>query len=223
MLRDQWNTPFRGHYDYWTASRMKGVDKYIGLEYFKDKTLLELGAGHAHNGNKFSEWGAIVTSTDARKEHLDVANQLYPHIKTFILDADKDDIKDHYDIILHWGLLYHLGEIEHHLHNVSQKCSILLLETEVADSNDKSFVIHTTEKGFDQAFNTTGIRPSAELVEAILAKNSFHFERIQDPILNALIHRYDWEVQNTQSSPTGFRRFWICWKEGVDSPLRYTT
>ena len=66
---------FANHYINWRISRLNAIKKYILPEYFKSKTLLELGCGHADIGNMFHELGAIVTSSDVRKEHLDVANQ----------------------------------------------------------------------------------------------------------------------------------------------------
>jgi 2-polyprenyl-3-methyl-5-hydroxy-6-metoxy-1,4-benzoquinol methylase len=173
---------FNNHYDSWRISRLNGVKKYIKPEYFKYKTLLELGCGHADIGNMFYDLGAIVTCSDARKEHLDIVKQKYPHIKTLLIDGDNDNIQDNYDIILHWGLLYHLNEIEIHLKKVSEKCNILLLESEVSDSNDKQFYIQTNEEGYDQAFNGQGIRPSPNYVEDILEKNGFQFKLIKDPI-----------------------------------------
>ena len=106
---------FTGHYNGWRTSRMNGVKKYISPEYFKSKTLLELGCGYADVGNMFYELGAIVTGSDCRKEHLENVNKKYPHIKTLLFDGDKDSIQEKYDIIIHWGLLYHLKEIEIHL------------------------------------------------------------------------------------------------------------
>jgi 2-polyprenyl-3-methyl-5-hydroxy-6-metoxy-1,4-benzoquinol methylase len=111
---------FQGFYDNWRISRLNGVKKYIKPEYFKCKTLLELGCGYADIGNMFYDLGAIVTSSDARKEHLDIVKQKYPHIKTLLIDGENANIPDNYDIILHWGLLYHLNEIEIHLKNVSE-------------------------------------------------------------------------------------------------------
>jgi hypothetical protein len=209
---------FRGHYDNWRTSRMNGIKKYISPEYFKDKTLLELGAGHGDVGNLFYKLGAIVTSSDARVEHLRVINRKYPHLNTLQIDCDNDNIKCKYDIIVHWGVLYHLNEIEIHLEKISQKCDILLLETEVSDSNDNQFYISTFEKGYDQAFNRTGIRPSAQYVERILEKNGFQFKLIKDPILNSGCHCYDWEINATNTWKHGLRRFWICWKN-IDSIL----
>ena len=197
---------------------MNGVKKYILPEYFKSKTLLELGCGYADIGNMFHELGATVTSSDIRKEHLAVVTQKYPHINTLLIDGDNDTIDDKFDIIVHWGLLYHLNEIEKHLEKVSKKCDILLLETEVSDSDDKDFYISIAEKGPDQAFNEKGIRPSQYYVENVLEKNGFQFKLIKDPILNSDFHCYDWNITNSKTWRNGLRRFWICWKN-VNSPL----
>ena len=209
---------FSSHYINWRMSRMNGVKKYISPEYFKSKTLLELGCGYADVGNMFSELGAIVTSSDARNEHLGNVNQRYPHIKTLLIDGDNDSIIEKYDIILHWGLLYHLNEIELHLEKLSQKCDVLLLETEVSDSDDPTFYISTNEGGYDQAFNKNGIRPSQSYVENVLTKNGFQFKLIKDSILNSSFHCYDWDITNSNGWRDGLRRFWICWKN-IDSPL----
>jgi hypothetical protein len=244
---------FEGHYNEWILSRMAGIkmttpkvaaslrspngepgEKYILPDFFQGKTLLELGGGHAHNGNKFSELGAIVTTSDARPEHLEKVHELYPHLHTMIIDGDDDSffgvatnmvdtthpIPNHFDVILHWGLLYHLAEIEEHLKKIAGFCDVLLLETEVADAEEDDFCIRTKEAGYDQAFHSVGIRPSPSYVEKILAQNGFHFQMIVDPILNANIHQYDWEIKGTKSWRHGLRRFWICWKTDQASPLK---
>lgn len=209
---------FGNHYDGWTRSRMNGIKKYIRPEFFKSKTLLELGSGHGHVGNEFSKFGAIVTCSDARKEYMSTIAERYPHLKTCVIDCDKDDIPKTYDIILHWGVLYHLGSIEKHLKDVANKCNVLLLETEVFDSLDDTFYLQTKENGYDQAFNSKGIRPSPGYVEKILRKNGFQFMMIKDSVLNHSFHSYDWHPRETNSWKHGQRRFWICWKH-VESPL----
>ena len=210
---------FEQHYIKWRISRMNGIKKYISPDYFKSKTLLELGCGHADVGNMFHDLGAIVSSSDARKEHIEYAKHKYPHINTLLIDCDNDSINEKYDIIVHWGLLYHLAEIEVHLEKVAQKCDILFLETEVADSDDKDFYLSNTEYPYyDHAFNNKGIYPSPYYVEKILQKNGFNFKLIKDPILNTDSHYYDWDITNTKTRRCGFRRFWICWKN-INSPL----
>ena len=210
---------FRGHYDNWINSRMNGIKKYIQKDYFKSKTLLELGCGHGHIGNEFYKLGSIVSSSDARKEHINVVSNIYPHIETLLIDCDNDDILKKYDIILHWGLLYHLNEIEIHLKKVSKRCDLLLLESEVCDSDDDTFYIKGNEyNNYDQAFNSIGIRPSQTYVEKILKNNGFQYSLIKDPILNSNFHIYNWDIQNTNTYQNGLRRFWICWKN-IESPL----
>ncbi len=209
---------FRYHYDDWRETRMKGTLKYISPDYFISKNLLELGCGHGHIGDIFYKLGAIVTSSDARKEHIENTKINFPHLKTELIDCDVDVIPKKYDIIVHWGLLYHLNEIEKHLEKISQKCDILLLETEVSDSDNDSFYITTYENGYDQAFNDKGIRPSPAYVEKVLNNNGFKFKLIKDPILNSSFHIYDWDITNSNTWRHGLRRFWICWKD-IDSPL----
>ncbi len=210
---------FDDHYIEWRNSRVNCLLQYINKDYFIRKTLLELGCGYADLGNIFYNLGCIVTSSDARKEYLDIVNSRYPLINTMLLDADKDIINNKYDIILHWGLLYHLNSIEQHLNNVCNKCNILLLETEVLDSNESIF-INTTESGYDQAYNGSGIRPSARYIENILEKNNFNYIMITDNLLNANIHKYDWIIQNTNTWSHGLRRFWICWNKNIESPIK---
>ncbi len=209
---------FSNHYRDWRNTRMNGIKKYMPDNYFVSKKMLELGCGYADIGNMFHELGADVTSSDARSEHIDIVKTRYPHLKTLLIDADNDVINDKYDIIVHWGLLYHLKQIETHLHNISNKCDILLLETEVCDSDNNSFYLSTSENGYDQAFNKHGIRPSSSYVEKILEKNGFQHKLIKDPILNSGFHCYDWNITNTKKWNHGLRRFWICWKN-VDSPI----
>lgn len=206
---------FTSHYDGWVLSRMRTIAKYLPSDFFKQKTLLELGGGYGHNGNKFHELGAIVTSSDARVEHLENGKKLYPHLHFLHIDGDRDKILSKYDVILHWGLLYHLKEIENHLKEVCDHCDVLLLETEVCDSNDENFSLQTVESGYDQAFNSHGIRPSAPYVEKVLTANGFLFRRIDDPIVNSSFHVYDWQVTESKTWRHGLRRFWICWKPHV--------
>lgn len=211
--------PFTNHYIGWTQSRVAGIKKYIPETVFQGKTLLELGAGHGDIGNAFHTMGATVTSSDARKEYIENISKTYPHLQTLLIDGDINTIPAKYDIIVHWGLLYHLAEIEDHLEDVAKNCDILLLETEVYDSDEDDSYISTYECGFDQAFNSRGIRPSQPYVERVLTENGFSFRCIQDPILNSDFHTYDWKTGMYRTAGMGMRRFWICWKN-VDSPIR---
>jgi hypothetical protein len=210
---------FKSHYDGWRESRMNGIKKYVRDDIIRGKCLFEVGAGHADLGNMFHQLGAIVHSSDARSEYINIINQRYPYIQTSIFDCDNDILNDKYDIILHWGVLYHIKHIKSHLANICSKCDYLFLETEVIDSSENN-TIHVNENGYDQAFNSVGSRPSQHYVEQTLAENDFEFVLINDPILNSSFHIYDWNISNDGSWRHGLRRYWICWKRGVPSPMK---
>jgi hypothetical protein len=212
---------FEDHYIEWRKSRFNGIKKYIDLNFFKDKTLYEVGCGHGDNGTLFKNIGCNVTSSDARKEHIENAKIKNPQLNYELFDCDKDILLQKYDIILHWGVLYHLNEIEKHIENICNKCDYLLLETEVCDSyDDFNFVIKTNENGYDQAFNNTGSRYNEKYIEKLLSDNNFNYIMIKDPIINSSIHRYDWEITNSKSWEHGLRRYWISWNKNVISPLK---
>ena len=179
--------------------------------------MLELGGGYGNNGNEFYNLGCKVTSSDARRQHILNGKIKYPYINFEIMDYDKNKINKKYDIILHWGLLYHLKEIECHLENVCKNCDVILLETTVSDSDNENFYKLTYEEGYDQAYNNIGIRPSPKYIEKILSKNSFKYIMIKDPITNSSFHKYDWESKNTNTWTQGARRFWVCWNKNVDT------
>ena len=209
---------FQQHYNDWRTSRLNGIKKYLIHDYLLNKTLFEIGSGKGEIGNSFSKMGAIVTCSDARQEYVDFINQTYTNLKAITFDANHNIIGDKFDIILHWGVLYHIAEIETHLKNVSECCNVLFLETEVCNSNDGDTILYTNEEGYDQAFNNIGCRPSPTYVEKLLIKYEFKYQMIVDDILNSGFHIYDWNVTNTNDWKHGLRRYWICWKN-VSSPI----
>ena len=212
------HTMFDNHYEAWRASRNAGITKYIDDSFFPGKTLLEVGAGYGHNGQMFHKKGCIVTCSDARSEHIVSGKLLHPHLDFCILDCEKDVLPP-CNILLHWGVLYHLQNIDDHFIKVANSCDYLFLETEVCDSSD-SMVLQTEEVGFDQAYSGIGSRPSPCYVESLLKKHGFAYKLILDPILNASFHKYDWNIENKGDWKHGLRRFWIAWKQDVECPIK---
>lgn len=212
-----WGAFELGHYVGWRKSRMLGIRKYMNTDYFYMKELIELGGGSGDNGEEFYKLGCTnVQCLEARLSHIQRGKEKYPHIRFTKWDGDKNKLTQKTDIILHWGLLYHLGEIENHLKNVCENCNVLLLETEVADSDKDDFSIIINEAGPGQAFNKKGMRPSRSYVEKVLDQNGFKYKLCNDKILNYWIHKYDWKEQNKNNFIKGRRRFWICWNKNID-------
>ena len=120
-----------------------------------------------------------------------------------------------FDLIIHFGVLYHLQDWKSSLVDCVGMTNYLALETEVCDSDDPSFELKLDEAGYDQAISGVGSRPSAELVEAELRACRMALTRLDDNRCNANIHVYDWPVKNTGRWVSGQRRMWFCGREAV--------
>ena len=68
------------HYIEWNKIRCDRIVQHYGKDFFKGKTLLDVGTFHGINGNTFSELGAIVTVQDARGTHVERVLNKYPHL-----------------------------------------------------------------------------------------------------------------------------------------------
>lgn len=209
------------HYIEWEISRMNCITKYIKDNFLNSKSLLELGCYYANNGNNFYNKGCYVTSSDIRENHINIARTKYPHLTYEIFDAEKDRINKKYDIILHYSLLNHITNVNEHLNDVCNNCDYIFLELEIADSiYDEFCIFNFAEGGDDQSYYNKGSRPSANYIEQILSNNNFKFKIIKDSILNTNNHIYDWPINQTNTYNLGQNRFWICWRDGVECPIK---
>lgn len=210
-------TDFLGEYEGWRNNRFGVITNLLGLDTLKNKTLLELGCGRGHLGKMFNDIGMDVTCVDARPEHIDRLRELFPELadKSYIQDLNKGLGTDQYfDVILNTGVLYHLENVEENIKQCVSQCDILILETEVCDSDDehKNLIVNEYD-GFDQSYTLIGSRPSPAYVERILKECGIEFTRIIDSNLNHHIHNYTWTPQNDSSYRDGLRAFWICKKK----------
>lgn len=210
---------FGGHYVAWRQSRMNGLDKWLGHDFWKGKTVLEVGCGFADIGNTLHDRGAIVSCCDASESHIEHVKEKYPHLNSFVYDMDSPfeqvgtEHCKRYDVVLHFGVLYHLASTNKHMDDICQYCDWLILETEVNDS-DGDYVLIRNEGTlyYDQAYNGWASRLSAKHVEIALERNGMEYTRYDDSILNARFHIYDWPEQPVGDWVPGHRRFWICQK-----------
>ncbi len=181
--------------------------------------VLEVGAGIGHIGAAFAQLGFDVTSTDGRPEYVE--RMKLEGWKAFVLDLDKtgvDQVGD-FDLILAFGVLYHLAEPEHFLRSCGKKAQVLLLETAVCDSDQ--LVVHRIVepkgwRGQDQALSGFGCRPSPAWVEQMCRLAGFDSVRdISSPIANWGKGKFDWEPKNSgewKRDSVNFRKMWTCEK-----------
>lgn len=206
------------HYDVWRTHRFNVLlDALPELRTGQTRSwsILEAGGGHCWFSEQLSRAGHSVTCSEGRAEHTQWVKRHLPHIPVRQDDWDKlaDDVPV-YDLLIHYGLLYHLKDSAKALQTAMAHANVLALETEVVDSHDANLVCSRWESGGTQALNNYGSRPSPAFVERVLLEGGFFFVRLDTPRLNALgnVHRYDWPIRGTGVWAPGLRKSWIAWR-----------
>ena len=195
-----------------TRARIKAIIDNYGVPFFQGKSVLDLGAGHGEIGAALARLGATVTCVDARQENLDIINVKHPHLKTIKTDLDCEWQLGHdYDIVLSIGLICHLKNYEQHLNHIYRVGSHIVLETEVADTEDRLFrmAVFEERKVNDLSFNGEGSVLSATNIEHQLRSFGAQFKRVDESRINAGPYRYDWKCEQSGQRKPGNRRIWF--------------
>jgi SAM-dependent methyltransferase len=137
-------------YEDWRIKRLNKMLEIYGIDYFKGRKILELGGGHGDIGAFFAELGADVLSLDgriqnvnfARLKHLKVANLRFAQ---FNLEHNFSSF-GRFDLIINFGLLYHLKDVENHLKCCFSVADDIILETVVCDSSDPDKIVLCQER-----------------------------------------------------------------------------
>jgi len=211
------NEYFLGTYIGWRETRIKKIESIFGKEFFKGKTILELACGYGHTGKYFKEeLGAVVTLAEGNGEYISAIKENNPDSEVIQLDQDYSwDLGRKFDVIIHWGVLYHLDNWKQDLECALNHTDLLLLESEVGLSNAINYEVKFNDYDYyDQAINVVATRPSASYIENVITKNNFNFTRYDDADINYQNHRYDWKVPEKLNEPEtrkndGNRRFWV--------------
>jgi hypothetical protein len=209
-----------GNYREAQLSRLVNLFAHIDIERYRGMTVLEVGAGLGHIGDVFSKLGFDVTSTDGRPEHVE--GMKARGRKAFVLDLDGGDVERelaNYDLIISFGVLYHLAHPEPFLASCGKQARAMFLETGVCDAT-RPVVNYISEaqgwRGTDQALEGTGCRPSPAWVEEKCHDAGFGTVRdISNGIGNWAIGSFDWEPRDTgewRRDGVNLRKMWVCEK-----------
>lgn len=227
LINDQ--DQFHNDYNLWRINRVCKVEKILGTDWFVGKTVHELGCGYGRIGAYFNGLGANVTASDARQSHIDFVKEKYS-IETFLIDQDQIwNLERPVDLIIHFGVLYHLKNWKEDLRSTARNSKQFFLETVVADTDDPFFehTLFEEDEGGQNAYNGIGTVMSAANVERVLNDIGCTFVRYDDEDLstpNKKLYQYHWTVSNNiqgyetaktfEDKPLyGGRRFWL-----VNSP-----
>jgi len=194
----------------WQRNRIEFILSKYPKEFFKGKRILELGAFNGYIGAYFSTLGADVHCVEGRVENVVNIKNDYPQLKAELADLDTSEwIWGHYDIIINFGLYYHLEKFHReHLNNCINNCDLMFFESVIFDSNDDT-IYFREEQGNDQALTPIAGTPSTSHIENIFNQYPITYEKFSDSSLNGNCHHYDWEDKGTEIYDTWARRFWI--------------
>ena len=204
------------HYILWRKTRIAKLEQLFGKEFFRNKRVLECGAGTGLIGKTLhNDYGANVSFTEGRSVFIPEIRKNNPDAAIHCINHEKSWYLGEYDFIIHWGLLYHLDNWKNDLLSVFNSLpsgGILSIETEILDYDHIDEVKKPEPVGDDQALDGQGTQMTASAVEAEFDKLGFTYKRYDDTDLNAEFHHYDWIVKNSGKFTSGQRRFWICTK-----------
>ena len=215
--------------------RKKRLSKLLKIFDVNNKKILELGAATGKVGQILSKYGAFVTIADGRLKSLNKCKK--SNIRKIEIDNDlawhsKFD-SEKFDLIIHWGLLYHLKNWKKDLEQCVKKSNYICLETIVYDSDKTSNEFKSIEFGLDQSIHFKSSIPTQEAIEMHLKNLGCSYKRFDDEDLDTYIplkfhyikifrllnffkkdkkiitHKYSWTNTHTNLATDLTRRFWL--------------
>lgn len=188
-------------FDGWRRTRLDMIESHYGKDYFKGKTVLEVGAAWGHIGAYFqNELGAIVTCTDQYDGWVKIIQERHPTITAFVQNINESWPTDvHYDVLIHMGVLYHqpIEVAEIRLREAISICDEMILESDAEENSDPWYIRAIPKpppEDWWEPIPTDYCCPSTAFVERILLESDMSFTR-------------------GQYSPTRF--VWFCKKESI--------
>lgn len=201
------------HYG-WQENRLKFILNTLGSEFCNNKTLLELAPFNAYFGNEFQKLGADVTCIEGRQELVDNIQKEFPKLKIICANLDTDEWSyGHFDIIVNFGLFYHL-EFHHkkHLQNCLNNCDLLFFETITHDRSESQLVFREENPSvIDQGLSNRSGTPTTSYIEDIFRESNAKFTKYTNKELDGGAHSYSWEDGSLDPNKIALyeRRFWI--------------
>ena len=210
---------FMGHYQSWWKTRIDTLDHILVPDFFKGKTIYDIGSGFGTFAGYLKDRGAShVIASEGRQEYVDVIKSRFGDcIETRCEDYDNPnfEIDTPVDIICHFGVMQYIANIESHLDKLIGKSQYIFIECDVIDSNDPDLVHRDQpQTGYDQSLNGAGSHFSPAYLEHLLAERGLTFVCVTESSLDTMVHKYTWQIKNTKKLAPGQARFWICAQAG---------
>ncbi len=191
----------------------------------KGKSVLEVGAGTGDHSSFFYDRNCSLLITEARDENLTVIKRRLPQIHKvnkkvscakLDIDNPHQSIKQKFDIVYCYGLLYHLKNPAVAIKFMNEKCTdMLLLETQVSMGNKPAInQKEEPQSNPTQSFAGMGCRPTRIWVFNEL-KKYFKFVYLPTTQPNHNAFPTDWVV-GTRTQP---RAIFVASRKEINNKL----
>ena len=142
------------------------------------KSAADIGCGLGYFSGFLSSLGFQVTAVDGREENAQEAKRRFPEIN--FLTGNAEDLAllglGTYDLVLCFGLLYHLENpfrAIRHLANITSK--VILIESMCAPGTEASLQLLDEYHGDDQGLNYVAFYPTESCLVKMLYRADFPF------------------------------------------------
>lgn len=120
-------------------ARIKRLNDLVGL---KGKHVLEVGCFEGIHTAGLLKFGARVTAVDLRPQNVvkTLARLSYHGLsaRVFQLNVEQmDGVVGRFDLIFHFGVLYHLAKPVEHIRTIAPMCTHLYLDTHIAPEDKR--------------------------------------------------------------------------------------
>jgi SAM-dependent methyltransferase len=181
-------------------ARLRCLFDHVPAESFRDRRVLELGAGTGQIGAVLTEAGARVVSVDAVPAYIDELRRRYPDREAHVIDLEAWDGTGlgAFDSVLCFGLLYHTSNPRLVLEACRRAAPVLFLETVVSDKEEAVCPL-VEESGPDQATSGRGSRPTPAWLRSTLEELGYQVQDISSATANwqgAPDSVFDWVPRN---------------------------
>jgi len=210
---------FSGPYEYWRIKKINQILDLFTIEELSSFRIVELGAGNCEIGAFFADLGSDVISIEGKLNTVNVAKIRWSKLKNLkivLSDLDSDNLSSYgeFDLIINFGLIYHLENIETHILNCSKIAKHLILDTHILDSLENKFlVLNEDRNAITQSLNGIGCRPTINFLEKLFSKIGYKYKRLENKELNSGMYKYNWKPKNDGKVKHGHFKMWYCYKQ----------